>query len=82
MGNDTSTSQIQAAKNEDKQMIKIDKACMQCNSQNTNLIKNAFKIACLAYQPSPVEFGGKKYTKEILAINNKSFVEKLMRQFN
>ena len=62
-------------------MIKLDKACMSCSNQNNPILKSAFKMACLAYQPKPIEFGGQKISKDVMANNNKAFIEKLMVQY-
>ncbi|CDW83857.1 UNKNOWN [Stylonychia lemnae] len=66
---------------ESRQMIKLDKTCMTCSNQNNPIIKSAFKMACLAYQPRPVEFAGQKVPKDVLANRNKVFVEKLLTQY-
>ena len=54
-----------------KAVIKLDKQCFSCTGQSS-VVLNAFKIACLAYAPSPVLFQGEKFTRrELLEYQNK-----------
>ena len=45
-----------------KTSISLDKQCISCSGQ-VNMITSAFKIACLAYTPSPVLFRGSAYQR-------------------
>eukprot|EP00347_Sterkiella_histriomuscorum_P015663 403356170 len=71
-----------SSKEKINQMIKLDKSCMNCSGQNNPIIKSAFKMACLAYQPKPIEFQGQKYEKEYLAQNNQLYIEKILQQYS
>ena len=54
-----------------KPVISFDKQCMSCTGQSSVVI-NAFKIACLAYAPSPVAFQGERYSRrELIDLQNK-----------
>lgn len=54
-----------------KAVINLDKQCFSCTGQSS-VVLNAFKIACLAYAPSPVLFQGEKFTRrELLEYQNK-----------
>jgi hypothetical protein len=58
-----------------KPVISIDKQCLSCTGQSS-LVLNAFKIACLAYTPSPVFFLNEKHTRrELLDLQNKLLAE-------
>ena len=54
-----------------KQSISLDKQCISCSGQ-VNLITAAFKIACLAYTPSNVNFRDQVFQRlELLEIQKK-----------
>lgn len=49
-------------------IVSLDKRCLSCAGQSSSVIA-AFKIACLAYEPSAVYFQDRRYTrKELLAV--------------
>lgn len=51
----------------DQLPIKIDRNCYTCSvGTNQGTLKNAFKMACLLYQPQPVEFAGRRFNKDKL----------------
>ena len=48
-------------------VISIDKTCQTCALSNQNeAVMKAFKMACLQYEPSPVDFENSKYTRSEL----------------
>jgi len=48
-------------------VITLDKKCMSCcNSGNTRSILAGFKLACLQYNPTPVEYQKASYSREEL----------------
>ena len=48
-------------------MVELDKKCMSCTGQ-INFVKKAFKIACLAYQPSKILYDENVFSrKELLS---------------
>lgn len=52
-------------------IVSIDKRCLSCAGQSASVL-SAFKIACLAYEPSLVMFQSRKFTrKELLNLQNK-----------
>lgn len=54
-----------------KPSVSLDKQCISCSGQ-VNLITSAFKIACLAYTPSLVNFRDSMYQRtELLEIQKK-----------
>ena len=54
-----------------KTVINIDKQCFSCTGQSS-VVLNAFKIACLAYVPSPVLFHNEQFSrKELLEYQRK-----------
>ena len=54
-----------------KPVVALDKQCLSCAGQSS-VVLNAFKIACLAYTPSPVALDGEKYTRrEIIELQNR-----------
>lgn len=56
-----------------KTSISLDKQCISCSGQ-VNMITSAFKIACLAYTPSPVQFKGMSYPRaELLEMQRNIF---------
>lgn len=50
---------------EETPVIQVDKRCITCSDDRGQLIQ-LFKIACLAYFPSKVEYKAKKYDKKVL----------------
>jgi hypothetical protein len=46
-------------------VISIEKQCFSCTNQSS-IVLNAFKIACLAYTPSQVTFQNEKYSRREL----------------
>ena len=55
-------------------VVSIDKRCLSCTGQASAVLV-AFKIACLAYEPSAVFFQDRKYTrKELLKLQNNILV--------
>ena len=54
-----------------KQVISIDKQCLSCTGQ-ASVVLTAFKIACLAYSPSPVYYKDSVFTrKELIELQAK-----------
>lgn len=54
-----------------KPSISLDKQCISCSGQ-VNMITSAFKIACLAYTPSPVNYKENTYQRlELLELQKK-----------
>lgn len=52
-------------------IISIDKSCLSCTSQNS-VVLSAFKMACLQYQPSSVNYNLQPYNrKELLHIRGR-----------
>ena len=48
-------------------MISLDKNCLTCSTGNQNeAVMRAYKMACLQYEPSPVEFESSQYTRHEL----------------
>jgi hypothetical protein len=58
-------------------IVSIDKRCLSCAGQSSSVIA-AFKIACLAYEPSLVPLQEKKYSRKELISMQRS----LLRSFN
>ncbi|CAI2371779.1 unnamed protein product [Moneuplotes crassus] len=61
------------------QYVNLDKQCMTCSGQSSVVMK-AFKIACLAYKPTPVVFpqnGGSTHTRIDLINLKGRMLEKL-----
>jgi len=51
--------------------VSLERSCLSC-SGNSSSITSAFKMACLAYYPSPVKYLGKSYSrKEMIEIQCK-----------
>lgn len=48
-----------------KPVVSIEKQCLSCTGQGS-VVLTAFKIACLAYSPSPIIFQGITYTRKDL----------------
>ena len=53
------------AKDENMEVLGLKEKCLSCSGQ-INFVKNAFKIACLNYQPGKVLYSDKTYTREEL----------------
>lgn len=49
----------------ESKVVSLDKNCVSC-SQKPSMIVNAFKMACLAYQPTEVEVDGKLLGRHVL----------------
>ena len=67
-------SELEIVGNISKQVgiISLDKNCQNCatGTQNEAVMK-AFKMACLQYEPSPIEFEASKYTRyELIEAKN------------
>ena len=58
-------------------IVSLDKRCLSCAGQSSSVIA-AFKIACLAYEPSLVPLQEKKYSRKELISMQRS----LLRSFN
>ena len=56
--------------------ISLDKQCISCSGQ-VNMITSAFKIACLAYTPSPVLYKDSSYTRIELLEQQRKMIEGL-----
>lgn len=57
--------------------VTLDKRCLSCAGQSSSVI-SAFKIACLAYEPSLVHFQEKRFSrKELFAVQ-----KNLLKSFN
>ena len=48
-----------------REVLSLDKNCYSCSGNNSSVV-NAFKMACLAYFPSPVTYKGKVFAREVL----------------
>ena len=60
--------------NFNKTSISLDKQCISCSGQ-VNMITSAFKIACLAYTPSPVIYRENTYQRIDLLEMQKKVIE-------
>ncbi|TNV73364.1 hypothetical protein FGO68_gene8975 [Halteria grandinella] len=68
--------------NDEKPLLKIDQNCFTCSkSENQTSLKNAFKIACLAYTPKQIAFGGQAFLKEELLTRSMNLIEKSFSDF-
>lgn len=45
-----------------KSVLALDPKCLSCSGQNSTLI-STFKMACLAYAPTPVVFRNVEFTR-------------------
>lgn len=59
-------------------VISIDKRCLSCAGQSSSVI-SAFKIACLAYEPSQVVYHDKKFTRKEMLRLQRSILENFSR---
>jgi chromosome segregation ATPase len=50
---------------QDQEIMSLDQRCLSCNS-NRNMALAGFKIACLQYNPTPVEYQKNSYSREEL----------------
>ena len=55
-------------------VVSIDKRCLSCAGQSSAVI-SAFKIACLAYEPSLVQYQERKFTRKSLLKVQKKMLE-------
>ena len=63
---------------EEKTMLQLDNDCLSCSLEKYRpTIKQAFKMACVQYQPKPVCFKDKKYQRKSLINLKKQLVEDL-----
>ncbi len=63
-------------------IVKLDKNCVSCSGGSQATIQSAFKMACLAYQPGKVGYGGREFSREFLLEKNKSVIEKALLHFH
>jgi len=61
--------------------IKIDQKCLNCNSSSHDpqLTTKLFKIACLSYKPSDLEYRGQTMSRVALIGLRRSLIEKITR---
>ena len=59
------TKEINESTGAENSSVKLQKRCLSC-SGNSSIVLNAFKIACLAYNPGTVGYRGQIYTREFL----------------
>lgn len=59
------TKEINEATGAENSSIKLKKQWLSC-SGNSSVVLNAFKIACLAYNPGTVGYRGQMYSREFL----------------
>lgn len=59
-------------------VVSIDKRCLSCTGQSSSII-SAFKIACLAYEPSSVTYHDKKFTRNEMLRLQKNILENFSR---
>ena len=63
-------------------VVTLDRRCLSCAGQSSAVL-GAFKMACLAYEPSAVVFQNKRFTrKELLKVQNGLLVEFVRRMDN
>ena len=63
---------------EEKGSFQIDQDCLSCSLEKYRpMLKQAFKMACVQYQPRPVCFRDKKYQRKSLISLKKQIVEDL-----
>ncbi|CAG9331176.1 unnamed protein product [Blepharisma stoltei] len=55
-------------------VVSIDKQCQSCAGQSS-IVMNAFKMACLAYTPSLVLYGGSQFNRKELIDIQKKIIE-------
>jgi len=54
-----------SARNPQEPVVRVDNRCLGCSGQ-APLVLSAFKMACLQYNPSPVEHAGKQHDRSDL----------------
>ena len=61
-------------------MLSIDKNCYSCSGNNSSIV-NAFKMACLAYFPSPVLYKGSVFAREVLLTMQARLMKQVEHRF-
>eukprot|EP00347_Sterkiella_histriomuscorum_P014958 403358851 len=64
----------------EKPIVTLDKQCLSCSGQSSIVI-NAFKMACLSYQPQPITYQNVTSSRESLFTQTQGILEKAMRNF-
>ena len=59
-------------------VVSLDKRCLSCAGQSSSVI-SAFKVACLAYEPSQVLFQERKFTRKHLIRVQRKILERFER---
>ena len=63
--------------------IHLDEKCISCSSGNSNSIVNqAFKIACLAYNPSEIKVDDQVFTREEILEISTRILDKLKKKMD
>ncbi len=44
--------------------LQLDQNCVSCDNKNTPLIQQAFKMACLTYNPSQIRIDDQLFSRE------------------
>ena len=44
--------------------LQLDQNCVSCDNKNTQLIQQAFKMACLTYNPSQIRIDDQLFSRE------------------
>ncbi|OMJ68755.1 hypothetical protein SteCoe_33696 [Stentor coeruleus] len=65
-------------KKQQNAVVSIDKRCLSCTGQSSSII-SAFKLACLAYEPSSVMYHDKKFTRNEMLRLQKNILENFSR---
>lgn len=72
---------LKSKNNNDKNIppsIRLDEKCMTCSDPGSSSVLNqAFKMACLAYNPSQIRIQDKEYSREQILEISTSILEKL-----
>ena len=60
--------------------IQLDEKCLSCSNGNSGLVNQAFKMACLAYNPSEIRIEEKIFTREEILEISTNILDKLKKK--
>ena len=60
--------------------VQLDQNCLSCESKNTGLIQQAFKMACLTYNPSQIRIDDQMFSREEILEISTGILEKLKKK--
>jgi hypothetical protein len=60
--------------------IQLDPNCLNCDTKTTGVIQKAYKMACLAYNPSQIKIDDQLFSREEILEISTGILEKLKKR--